>query len=91
MLSERERRTLDDIERELATSDPQLAQLLAEPMVRPVRVTVPHILIIAGLLMIVLGAAASSLVTASFGMMITVTGVGTSLIRSAWHDDPRAV
>lgn len=86
MLSERERRTLDDIERELATSDPELAHLLATSPTRPVQVAFPQVFIVIGLVMIVLGSVMVSIVLAAFGMMLTVGAVGWGLISSTLQE-----
>ena len=86
MLSERERRTLDDIERELSMSDPALAQMLGESTTRPSRVVFPQVFIVIGLAMVVLGSATVSVPLAAFGMLVTVAAVGWALISASLQD-----
>ena len=68
MLSDRERRTLASIERQLVESDPELARLFAQGVPRRTGFPVPTFLLVTGLVLMVLG---SMLVTAS----VAVTGI----------------
>ena len=68
MLSERERRTLASIERQLSESDPELARLFARGVPRRSRFSMPTFLLVTGVLLMVLGC---MLVTAS----VAVTGI----------------
>lgn len=72
MLSERERRTLDSIERQLVESDPELARLFARGLRRRTRFSMPTFLLITGVVLMVLG---SMLVTAS----VAVTGIAFAI------------
>jgi Protein of unknown function (DUF3040) len=72
MLSDRERRTLASIERQLVESDPELARLFAHGVPRRTDSPMPTFLLVTGLLLMVLG---SMLVTAS----VAVTGIAFAL------------
>ena len=82
MLSERERRTLDAIERHLSESDPELARLFARGVPRRSRFSMPTFLLVTGVLLMVLG---RMLVTASVavtGIVFAVTALGLSYLRT---------
>jgi hypothetical protein len=82
MLSERERRTLATIERQLTESDPELARLFTRGVPRRSGFSMPTFLLVTGVLLMVLG---SMLVTASVavtGIVFAVTALGLSYFRT---------
>jgi hypothetical protein len=72
MLSDRERRTLATIERQLVESDPELARLFAHGVPRRSGSALPTFLLVTGVLLMVLG---SMLVTVS----VAITGIAFAL------------
>ena len=82
MLSDRERRTLATIERQLVESDPELARLFAHGVPRRSGSALPTFLLVTGVLLMVLG---SMLVTASVavtGIAFAVVALGLAYFRS---------
>ena len=82
MLSDRERRTLAAIERQLTESDPDLARLFAGGLPRRSGLSMPTFLLVTGVLLMVLG---SMLVTASVavtGIAFAVAALGLAYFRS---------
>jgi hypothetical protein len=73
MLSDRERRTLASMERQLVESDPELARLFAQGVPRRTGSPMPTFLLVTGLLLMVLG---SMLVTAS----VALTGIAFAML-----------
>lgn len=82
MLSERERRTLDTIERHLRESDPDLVRAFTRGIPRRSALSMPSFLLVSGIVLMVLG---SMLVTASVavtGIAFTIAALALAYFRS---------
>ncbi len=83
MLNERERRTLDRIEQQLVTSDPDFARLF-RTAARRQSGTTPRTLLIVGMALLVLGAATTAVPVAVFGMLIAAVAIVASYRRTGF-------
>lgn len=81
MLSDRERRILARIERELTSSDPDFVRLFVPR--RAPRVTGPALLLCVGLVVMVIGSAAVSVGIAVLGMAVCAIA-----LVAAYHQKP---
>ena len=86
MLSDRERRTLARIERELTASDPDLVQLFARAAARRSDSDAPIFLLVTGLVLLVFGSLIAVVPVAVIGMIVSVVALfsargRTSMIR----------
>lgn len=78
MLSERERRTLDRIERHLADTDPALADVLSTGALPRNRFANPTALLVAGLVLLVLGSVIAAVPVALLGIALAVLAMFTA-------------
>ena len=83
MLSERERRVLARIERQLADTDPGLAQILSSGMLPRPRWANPTALLIIGLVLLVFGSVIAAVPVAVLGIGMAVMALFTA------HRHPR--
>lgn len=83
MLNERERRSLDRIEQQLVTSDPDFARLFNAASRRQSGTT-PRTLLIVGLALLVLGSATTAVPVAVFGMLIATVAIVTAYQRNGF-------
>jgi hypothetical protein len=81
MLSERERRTLASIERELVDSDPDLARLFAGSRPRRSRFTMPTFLLVTGVVLMVLGTLIVTAAVAITGLAFTLSALAVAYFR----------
>ena len=78
MLSERERRVLARIERQLADTDPALAQILSSGMLPRPRWANPTALLIIGLVLLVFGSVIAAVPVAVLGIGMAVMALFTA-------------
>ncbi len=83
MLSDRERRTLARIERELTASDPHLVQLFSGAAVRDGDSPLPTFLLVAGLALLVFGSLIAAVPVAVFGMVLSLFALFTARGRTS--------
>lgn len=81
MLNERERRSLDRIEQQLITSDPDFARLFHTASRRQSGTT-PRTLLAVGLALLVLGSATAAVPIAVFGMLIATVAIVAAFQRN---------
>lgn len=83
MLSERERRALARIERELTASDPDLVRLFAGAAVRGSGSDAPILLLVTGLALLVFGSLIAVVPVAVIGMIVSVVALFTARGRTS--------
>jgi hypothetical protein len=72
VLSDRERRALTVIERQLAAGDPEFVQIFRAPVPPPAGVLLARVLMVLGLALVVLGSATVALPVAALGTAVTL-------------------
>lgn len=72
VLSDRERRALAVIERQLAAGDPEFVQIFRAPAGPPAWVLLARVLMVLGLALVVLGSATVALPVAAIGTAVTL-------------------
>ena len=83
MLSDRERRTLARIERELIASDPDLVRLFAGGAARDADGVAPIFLLVMGLALLVFGSLIAIVPIAVVGMIVSVVALFTARGRTS--------
>lgn len=83
MLSDRERRTLARIERELTASDPDLVRLFADKVTRGSAGDTPIFLLVTGLALLVFGSLIAVVPVAVVGMIVSVVALFTARGRTS--------
>lgn len=83
MLSDRERRTLARIERELVASDPDLVRLFHGAAAGPTDSPAPIFLLVTGLVLLVLGSLIAVVPVAVVGMIFSVVALFTARGRTS--------
>ncbi|MBN9098936.1 MULTISPECIES: DUF3040 domain-containing protein [unclassified Pseudonocardia] len=83
MLSDRERRTLARIERELVASDPDLVRLFAGAASRRPERDTPIFLLVTGLALLVFGSLIAVVPVAVVGMIVSVVALFTARGRTS--------
>jgi hypothetical protein len=88
VLSDRERRTLARIERELTTSDPDLVKLFVAAGLRDTSRPVPVLLLVTGLALLVFGSVIAVVPVAVLGMVLSVFALFTARGRTSMLRGP---
>jgi hypothetical protein len=83
VLSDRERRTLARIERELTASDPDLVRLFARAARRGSDSSTPIVLLVTGLAVLVFGSVIAVVPVAVLGMVLSVFALFTARGRTS--------